>query len=74
MAQRAEPFRANSCYPFDLLSYKCGFSTDKVKEAINVNDYLCHGRNAEWEETEDKSGKGYVVFNKLFPWQKYKWD
>ena len=44
----------HKCYPFDLLSYKCRFSTDRVKESIDVNDYL--------------------LSNKVFPWQKYKWD
>ena len=27
-------------YPFDLSSYECRFSTDRVKESINVNDYF----------------------------------
>ena len=33
-------FRINLCYPFDLLSYNCRFSTDGVKESNGVNDYL----------------------------------
>ena len=35
------------CYPFDLLSYKCLFSTDRVKEAINVDVYVIDGISNE---------------------------
>ena len=28
------------CFPFNLLSYKCLFSTERVKEAIDVDVYL----------------------------------